>query len=213
MIIDGEDILKNASVCCLQVQNLCIHFKTQHYKPGGESIITKKKVVPNFKRQHRNSDNNLILKLYQYCYLCLLDWASHFIDYRDIQQIFVQKFTIALGNKKYQRKRCYNNKFKQLKKGNVTKLNITNGQLGGPHSNVWWQVHGKCVGQLYQQEQIGAVASELNFERKVGFRERKDKKVLSRQEVFQHEESELRTSNMDGEKQSQGLEFRVIHQD
>lgn len=42
MSIDGEDILKNASLCCLQVQNICIHFKTQHYKPGGESVITKK---------------------------------------------------------------------------------------------------------------------------------------------------------------------------
>lgn len=54
---------------------------------------------------------------------------------------------------------------------------------------------------------------ELNCERKVGFRKTKDKKVFSRQEVFQSEESELRTSDMDREKQSQTLAFRIIHED
>lgn len=72
---------------------------------------------------------------------------------------------------------------------------------------------GKCVIQLCEQEQIGTVGFELNCERKVGFRKTKDKKVFSREEVFQCEESELRTSDMDREKPSQMLAFRIIHQD
>lgn len=57
----------------------------------------------------------------------------------------------------------------------------------------------------------GAVGFELNLERKVGFyKSKRDKKVLSRQAVFQRGKSELRASGMNKDKQSQGLEFRII---
>ena len=58
----------------------------------------------------------------------------------------------------------------------------------------------------------GAAGLGLNLERKVGFKkDERDKKVLSRPAVFQCRKSELRASDMNKDKWSQGLEFRVVH--